>query len=138
MEKILLIDDEEGIRDVWPRFHDYAEPVFRGRLGMDTASDLEHGVKRMKEATYDALILDLKFLGKGSDDTISWIFEHHKHLPPIIVLTGDEDIFVRGRCMMAGASDFWTKKDAQAHPDLFFKAIYNQYLKRFYVGPTTS
>lgn len=125
---------------IWKRFHDTAEPVFRGQLEMDVANDLEQGIAKMKNSKYDAIILDLKFQGKGADDTITFISEHSedKNMPPIIVLTGDEDIFVRRRAMLAGASGFWTKIDAQDRPDLFFKAVYNQYLKRLketgYVG----
>lgn len=130
MKRILLIDDEEGIRIVWRRFHDIAEPVFRGQLDMDVANDLNQGLAKMKVVEYDAIILDLKFLGEGADNTITFIVENHDHLPPIIVLTGDEDIFVRRRAMLAGASDFWTKNDAQERPDLFFKSIYNKYLGR--------
>lgn len=131
MNRILLVDDEEGIRMVWKRFHDLAEPVFRGRLEMDVASDLEQGLAKIKATEYDVIILDLKFQGVGADQTISFIFERSHELPPIIVLTGDEDIYVRRRCITAGASDFWTKVDAQERPDLFFKAVYNCYLKRY-------
>lgn len=130
MQRILLIDDEDGIRLVWKRFHDTAEPVFRGQLEMDVANDIEQGLSKMRNAKYDAVILDLKFMGVGTDDTITFIANNVERLPPIIVLTGDEDVFVRRRAMMAGASDFWTKSDAQDRPDLFFKAVYNQYLSR--------
>lgn len=136
MKKILLIDDEEGIRIVWKRFHDTAEPVFRGQLEMDVANDLEQGLARISGTDYDAVILDLKFMGEGVEDTITFIFDHAAKLPPIIVLTGDEDIYVRRRAMIAGASDFWTKTDAQERPDLFFKSVYNQYLKRYAGSPT--
>jgi CheY-like chemotaxis protein len=131
MRKILLIDDEEGIRTVFPRFHDLTDAVFRGQLDMDTASDLEQGKARMSGTEYDAIIMDLKYKGHGSEVTITFIAESADHLPPIIVLTGDTDIYVRRRCMLAGASDFWLKDDAATRPDLFFKAIYNRYLTRY-------
>lgn len=131
MKQLLLIDDEEGIREIWQRFHDYAEPVFRGSLSMDLAANLEEGKRKLAEKEYDAVILDLNFKGEGSDTTVDFILKEHDALPPIIVLTGDEDIYVRRRCMVAGASDFWTKTDAQERPDLFFKALYNKYLGRY-------
>lgn len=133
MKKLLLIDDEEGIRTVWKRFHDIAEPVFRGELEMDVASDLAQGIEKIQaeKPGYDAIVLDLKFKGAGSDDTITWIAGNANSLPPIIIMTGDPDIFVRRRCMMFGAADFWLKSDAAERPDLFFKAVYNQYLKRY-------
>lgn len=132
MNRVLLIDDEEGIRIVYKRFHDLVEPVFRGQLALDVANDLEQGVERIKGIKYDAIILDLKFQGQGSDNTISWIFENSGHLPPIIVLTGDTDIWTRRRCMMAGAASFWIKMDATQNTDLFFKDVFNCYLARLY------
>lgn len=131
MKRILLIDDEEGIRIVYKRFHDITEPVFRGQLDMDTAPDLEQGIQKIKTTEYDIIILDLTFKGKGHDETTSWIAENSESLPPIIILTGDTDIWTRRRCIAAGASDFWIKVDAAEHPDLFFKAVYNRHLARY-------
>ncbi len=132
MNRILLIDDEEGIRIVWKRFHDLVEPVFRGQLEMDVSSDLDQGIERMRERAYDIIILDLKFQGVGGDKTIDWIFTNSERMPPIVVLTGDTDIWTRRRCMMAGASSFWMKMDATDNPDLFFKDVFNRYLARLY------
>lgn len=131
MNRILLIDDEEGIRSLWKQFHDTAEPIFRGQLEMDVANDLEQGKEKIATVDYDVVIADLKFKGHGADITITWIVEEHDRLPPVVVLTGDEDIYIRRRCMIGGASDFWLKLDAAARPDLFFKAVYNQYLRRY-------
>lgn len=136
MKRILLIDDDEGIRELWRRFHDVAEPVFRGELAMDVANDLAKGMVKIEEAKlakqpYDIVITDLKFEGRGSDYTMSWIVDNKDKLPPIVVLTGDVDIWVRRKCMMFGASDFWTKDDAQQRPDLFFKSLYNRYLANY-------
>lgn len=138
MNQLLIVDDEEGIRDIWKGFHDFVEPVFRGQLQMDAANDIEMAEHKIASTKYDAIIMDLKFKGKGSDETITFIATKAESLPPIIVLTGDEDIFVRRRCMMFGAADFWTKRDAQERPDLFFKAVYNCYLARYGERTTTA
>lgn len=103
---------------------------------MDVASDLESGIEKISEAKekgepYDVVITDLNFQGLGSADTISWLAENQGKLPPIIVMTGDEDIWVRRRCMMFGANDFWLKIDASERPDLFFKSLYNRYLANY-------
>lgn len=131
MKKILLVDDDEGIRITWKKFHDYAEPVFRGQLDMDVASDLEAMKERMRHAKYDVIILDLKFVGHGAEDTMAFIAANVEAFPPIVVLTGDSDIWVRRRCMMLGASSFWLKLDAAERPDLFFKDVYNRYLYKY-------
>lgn len=136
MKRILLIDDDEGIRELWKRFHDVAEPVFRGELAMDVANDLARGLIKIEEAKiekkpYDIVIIDLKFEGQGSDYTMGWIVDYKDKIPPIVVLTGDVDIWVRRKCMMFGAADFWNKDDAQQRPDLFFKSLYNRYLANY-------
>lgn len=136
MRRLLLIDDEEGIRIMWKKLHDTAQPVFRGQLEMEIASNLEQGIERIEEAKakgdpFDVVITDLKFQGLGSDATVSWLAENQGKLPPIIVMTGDEDIWVRRRCMMFGANDFWLKLDAVDRPDLFFKSLYNRYLANY-------
>lgn len=131
MKRILLIDDDEGIQIVWKRFHELTEPVFRGQLEMDIASNLEQALAKIQGGAYDAVIQDLTIPPNPQERGVEWLAENAAHLPPIIVLTGDSDIFLRRRCMMLGAADFWLKDDAQSRPDLFFKAIYNEYLKRY-------
>lgn len=131
MKRILLVDDDEGIRVTWKRFHDFVEPVFRGQLEMEVAHDLEMMREKMKHNKYDVIILDLKFAGHGAEDTMSFIAENVDKFPPIVVLTGDSDIWVRRRCMMLGASSFWLKQDAVERPDLFFKDVYNRYLYKY-------
>lgn len=98
---------------------------------METASSLAEGITKMDSEQYDVVITDLKFEGHGGEETISWLADNQGKLPPIIVLTGDDDIFIRRRCMMFGANDFWTKTDAQERPDLFFKSVYNRYLANY-------
>lgn len=131
LKNILLLDDEVSIHDIWKRFHDVAEPVFRGQLALDVAVNLEQGLKRMEEKKYDALIFDLTMPPLSQDEVIQFIQNNASHLPIISVLTGDEDIYVRRRCILAGAADFWLKNDAHQRPDLFFKSLYNEYLKRY-------
>lgn len=131
MKRIMLIDDEEGIRTVWKRFHDLTESVFRGQLEMHVAATLEQGEARLQGTEYDAVIVDLTLPPLAADQVISWIFEHAPILPPVFVLTADEHIETRNRCMLAGAEGFWLKLDAQERPDLFFKNIYNATRRRY-------
>lgn len=137
MKRLLLVDDEEGIRTVWKRFHDVVEPVFRGQCDLDVAGSLEQGLARMKETEYDAVIFDLKLPPLDAEQVITFIVENANVLPVISVLTGDEDINIRRRCILAGAADFWLKHDANTRPDLFFKSLYNEYLKRQFREPTS-
>lgn len=131
MRKILLIDDEKGIRQVWSAFHDTMEATFRGS-SLETASDLGSGFVKISETSdYDAIILDLALPPLDKRDVIEFIHQNSGDLPPIIVLTGSEDIATRRQCIIAGAAGFWTKTDAMKFPNLFFKELYNEYLKRY-------
>lgn len=132
MRKILLVDDEDGIRTLWTRLHDTMDETFRGQCEMETAADLERAKYKLAHSTYDAVILDLSMPPEGRDGIISWLYSAAPALPPVVVLTGSDDIFVRRRCMMAGAANFITKNDAVAFPNLFFKMLYNEYLRRIY------
>jgi CheY-like chemotaxis protein len=131
MKRIILIDDEAGVRELWQRFHDVMEPTFRGECELETATSLEMAMVMITGKDYDAIILDLMLPPNTIDQSISFIFEQSQRLPPIIVLTASEDIYIRRRCMIAGAAGFWTKPDAVKHPNLFFKELYNEYLKRY-------
>lgn len=129
MKRILLIDDEAGIRETWSRLHGIMEPTFRGQCAMDTASDLAEGIQKVEQNHYDAIILDLHLPPIPSDGVVKFIESSHSKLPPIIVLTGDHNVWVRRQCIMAGAEDFWLKSDAMQFPNLFFKTVYNTYLR---------
>lgn len=131
MRRILLIDDEEGIRMAWGKWHDVQEETFRGQLSMETATSLIESEALIAKESFDVIILDLNLDIDGAEKSISWVANNHARLAPIVVLTGDEDIFIRRRCMMLGAAQFFTKTDAQAFPNLFFKILYNEYLKRY-------
>lgn len=134
MNRILFADDMADEHTLWKRFHGDLErevdKVFMGQCGLDTVFTFDEVLKRLDETEYDALILDLVIPPGGVNEGVEFIAEHAKKLP-IIVLTGHEDIFVRRRCIVAGAAAFWTKKDAQRVPDIFFKCVYNEYVKRY-------
>lgn len=129
MKRLLLIDDEAGIRETWARLHAIMEPTFRGQCAMDTASDLAEGIQKVEQNHYDAIILDLHLPPIPSEGVVKFIESSHPKLPPIIVLTGDHNVQVRRQCILAGAQDFWLKSDAMQFPNLFFKAVYNVYLR---------
>lgn len=138
MRRILLIEDDSGVRELWERFHGVMEPTFRGQCEMDLAIDLEQGKARIAGTKYDAIILDLTLPPLGKDEVLSWLFENTHELPPVIVLTGSEEVNIRMRSINAGAAQFFTKADAIQFPNLFFKILYNEYLKRIYAAPRTS
>jgi DNA-binding response OmpR family regulator len=102
---------------------------------MDTASDLDKGIELIAQNEYDAIIIDYHLPPLDGNMLEKWIRDNYQSLPPIVVLTGDHDVWIRRRCLMSGAEDFWLKVDAGNTPNQFFKAVYNAYLRRKkYVG----
>lgn len=134
MTRILYADDSSEQHELWNRFHEQIEKAFQGQCGLDAAFSFAETLEKLASKEYDALILDLVIPPGGVDEGVKFIETHHAKLP-IIALTGHEDIFIRRRCMIAGAADFWTKRDAQMVPDVFFKCLYNQYVKRYAAAP---
>lgn len=130
MKRLLLIDDENGIRVAWKTFHDITDRTYRGQCGLDTADTLREGEDMLAAEKYDAIILDLKLPPLTEEEVIQWIAKEHATLPVIMVFTGYEDPSLRDRCLAAGASGFFTKHDALSFPNLFFKEIYNEWFKR--------
>lgn len=131
MQNILLVDDQQGVHDLWAELHKEIDTVFQGNCKFDSALTIEEMEQNMIETEYDAIIFDLVMPPGGIDEGVNFIADHARSFPPIIALTGHEDIFIRRRCIIAGAADFWTKRDAQRVPDLFFKSLYNEYVKRY-------
>jgi len=131
MNRILLVDDDSGIHELWRRFHDVMEPTFRGTCALDCASSLPEAISRMETTKYDAIILDLALPPMGPEEVTHWIANNAERLPPIIVITGNTDPMMRQRCIASGACHYFTKEDAQSFPHLFFKILYDEYLKSY-------
>ncbi len=138
MNRILLVDDEKGIRDLWSEnFERVLEKTWRGTCELFFATSEEDAVSMLTLQEFDAIIWDLAMPPGGRQAGIDFIKKNHASLPPIIVMTGSEDIETRQECLSSGAAQFFTKIDASKFPNLFFKTIYNEWWKRTY-GPKTS
>lgn len=138
MKKLLLIEDDAGVRDLYNRWIKVLEPTFRGECELDMAIDLEQGIARISGTKYDAIILDLVLPPQTAEETLSWLFENAHWLPPVIAVTGSEELNIRERALQAGAAQFFTKDDAKNFPNGFFKIIYNETRKRAYGTPRTN
>jgi DNA-binding response OmpR family regulator len=83
-KKILIIDDEELIREVIKDFLEMEDIL------CDDTDNAEHGVDLIAQNTYNLVLLD-RNLGRGKskpEDTIAQIHKIHENLP-IVILTGD-------------------------------------------------
>lgn len=140
MRKILLVDDDAGVRDLYTSWHDAVDLAFRGRLGIETAPDLDSADDLIHKTEYDLIIVDVFLIPGGLNGTVEWIKRRSAlpDFPPIIGISNNQDVKIRQKILGAGAKQFFLKDDIQAAPGAFFKIAYNVYLSNFYGTQATS
>lgn len=102
MGKVLIIDDDQKIRDALTRVVD--------RLGhaSESASTLEQGVKRASQGGVDVVFLDVRMPDGNGLDAIAAI-KRAPSAPEVIVITGWGDPDGAERAMRQGAWDYIEK-----------------------------
>ena len=78
MKRILVVDDEEGIRQL------YQEELEEEGYKVELAERGEEALEKISKAKPDAVILDLKMPGMGGLEVLERIREQYKDLPVII------------------------------------------------------
>jgi DNA-binding response OmpR family regulator len=78
MKRILVVDDEEGIRQL------YKEELQDEGYEVELAERGEEALEKISTAKPDAVILDLKMPGMGGLEVLERIREQDKDLPVII------------------------------------------------------
>ena len=78
MKRILVVDDEEGIRQL------YKEELEDEGYEVELAERGEEALEKISKAKPDAVILDLKMPGMGGLEVLERIREQDKDLPVII------------------------------------------------------
>jgi DNA-binding response OmpR family regulator len=78
MKRILVVDDEEGIRQL------YQEELEEEGYKVELAERGEEALEKISKAKPDAVILDLKMPGMGGLEVLERIREQDKDLPVII------------------------------------------------------
>jgi len=101
-EKILVVDDEEMIRDLC--YHILSAEGYQ----VTTAPNGKAAFEELNRNMTDLLITDIKMPGMSGLDFQAALAEHDVHMPAI-VMTGYGDIPMTVRAMKAGAVDFLTK-----------------------------
>ncbi len=102
MHRILVIDDEESIRDLLKDFLDT-----KG-LEVVTASDGETGLALLKEDKFDLFLLDLMMPGISGLDVLRET-SSEKIDTPSIVITAHATVQTAVEAMKLGAFDYITK-----------------------------
>jgi DNA-binding response OmpR family regulator len=78
MKRILVVDDEEGIRQL------YKEELEDEGYKVELAERGEEALEKISESKPDVVILDLKMPGMGGLEVLERIRERDKDLPVII------------------------------------------------------
>ena len=100
--KILLIDDDEWIRDSLSRFFEYEPCMF---LAFETA---EEGLEELRKRDYDIIILDYRLPGMNGVQFLKQIQETHAHVMKILITAyGNKEVF--SQAIELGVGDFIDK-----------------------------
>ena len=99
---ILVVDDQESMRD------SCQQTLCRSGYQVDTAEDGEKGLERLKEKSYELVILDLKMPGLNGLEVLKKIKEDDPEIV-VIVITGHATIESAVDAMKNGAFDFIPK-----------------------------
>lgn len=101
-EKILLVDDEVEFTDA------LSERMKARGLEVDTAENGPKAIEKVKETSYDAIILDMAMPGMDGIETMKLLLEKHPDLQ-IILLTGHGTLEKGVEAVKLGAKDFLEK-----------------------------
>lgn len=123
--KILLIDDEEVIRDLYTEFFEMKNCEVR------TASNSAGGIKMLDEYSPDVIILDIKMPEINGVETLKLLKNNANHNKyPVIMLTAINEVDSMKECLTLGAIGYVVKVNKPEHVfyqlQLFLKAIKNE------------
>lgn len=110
-EKILIIDDEEGIRFTFNKF------LTANNYDVTTAKDFEEAMECISEKDFDVIFADIILRGKTGIDILREI-KNKKLNCPVIMITGYPNIETASEAIRLGAFDYIPKpiqKDALFH-----------------------
>jgi CheY-like chemotaxis protein len=102
--KILAVDDDPILREFASVY--LSTPT----ASVETAGSAEEGLRKLEDADFDIILVDLDMPGMGGLAMIRKIRASPRlcHLP-VVVLTGNDDIISIDRSYEAGATSFVTK-----------------------------
>ncbi|OIP62416.1 MAG: hypothetical protein CO150_10110 [Nitrospirae bacterium CG_4_9_14_3_um_filter_53_35] len=101
MDRILIVDDEPGVRH-------FLKKIFFREYEIFTAEDGEQAVERVRDSAPDLILLDLKLPGMDGLETLKQIREFKPDLPVVLITAfGDTDKAILS--IEAGAFDYLTK-----------------------------
>lgn len=100
--RILLAEDEPALA-TW-----MVQALQQGEFQVDWVNDGRLVRRSLKDARYDALILDLGLPGRDGHDVLAELREADQRLP-VLILTARDSLMERVSTLRAGADDFLAK-----------------------------
>ena len=100
--RVLVVDDEAGLRRFLVK-----ELAARG-FTVDSAASGEEGLKKIAEAIYDVVLLDMKMPGMDGLTALREI-RREAPAPEVLILTGQGSVETAVEAMRAGAFHYLTK-----------------------------
>ena len=100
--KILIIDDEEGIRFTFNKF------LSAENYEVATAKDFDEAIACISETDFDVIFADIILRGKSGLDVLREI-KKMKILSPVIMITGYPNIDTASEAIRYGAFDYIPK-----------------------------
>jgi DNA-binding NtrC family response regulator len=100
--RILVVDDEEVVRQA------YLRTLAGERCSVEAASDGADALRRMREAPYDVVLLDLRMPGMNGLDVLKAIKQSWP-ASEVVVVTGYPGIDTAKASVALGAHDYLAK-----------------------------
>ena len=104
MSKILLIEDEQAIRNVLKSILMDEDPKWE----VDEAENGVVGIEKIKQTDYDLIISDIKMPQKDGTEVLTEALEFNPDLQ-FVMISGHGDIEIAVDCLKKGAFDFLSK-----------------------------
>ncbi len=102
MPAVLIVDDEEAIRDL------ICEELTEAGYICDIASNVDEALTKLGTNNFDLALLDIKLPGMSGMDLLKMIGELYQMIK-IIMMTGVNDLDTAVEAMKLGASDYIVK-----------------------------
>lgn len=102
-ERILVIDDEEVVREIFQRL------LKSSGYQVETCASGEEGLKLAHDKEFDAIILDVMMSGIGGLGTLQELRKSDSSDVPVIMVTAYASLENAIECMKQGAFDYITK-----------------------------
>ncbi|OGS21892.1 MAG: hypothetical protein A3J83_04705 [Elusimicrobia bacterium RIFOXYA2_FULL_40_6] len=100
-KKILIVDDEPGVRDVLKKVLEKSYEITQAKDGLEA-------VELLNDNSFDLVISDIRMPRKGGVDLLKKVKSNYVTLP-FIMITGFGDIEEAVKTIKLGASDYITK-----------------------------